>query len=70
MSELTLCNYCSLQRIKRDAKKKGKRVIVKIGGHDDSLGYGVDVYIIEKGGKPSEKNKVCWFMTLTDKCAC
>ena len=67
---MSACNYCKLENIKRDAKRNGKRVIVKKGGHDDSLGYGIDVHILKKGGKPTEKNKVCWFMTLTDKCAC
>lgn len=39
MSELTPCNYCTLQRIKRNAIRDGKVVTVLPGG------IGRDVYV-------------------------
>jgi hypothetical protein len=63
MSELTECNYCTLKRIKRDAKEKGKKVQVKRGVEtDDSLGRGKDVYV--------DGEKTVWFWELTDHCVC
>ena len=64
MSEFTICNYCSLQAIKRDAKKKSLKVIT-VSSMD-----GVDIYVLKKGEKPSERNWRCWFMSISQSCCC
>ena len=69
MSELTKCNYCSLQAIKRDAKKKDLKVVIVPSKEMGSLG-GVEVYVLKKGEKPSKKNWVSWMMKVTDSCVC
>lgn len=78
MSELTSCNYCSLQRIRADAKRERKRVTVLA---DARWGMGgVNVYVHPRdvnvrlldGGEegPRRKFHVAWFMQLTAHCAC
>lgn len=58
MSELTPCNYCVLQRIKRD--NPGKEVtVLKTSEKMISLQVFVE-------GKPIG----VWFMTLSDHCVC
>lgn len=69
MSELTQCNYCRLQSIQRDAKRKGKRVIMAQAGYNKGLG-GHNVHVVGKGEQPNEKNKVCWFMMVSGVCVC
>jgi hypothetical protein len=66
MSELTPCNYCSLERIKARAKKEG-RVIVTV------IGQNVYVHppeIKRKDLGPDGPYWVAWFMSLTDHCVC
>jgi hypothetical protein len=78
MSELTRCNYCSLQRIKEDAKAEKRKVTILA---DARWGMGgVNVYVhppgvnIKKleGGEdgPRKRYFVSWFMALTQHCAC
>jgi hypothetical protein len=78
MSELTRCNYCSLEQIKRDAKAEGKSVTVL---SDAKWGMGgLNVYVHPKtvdvralkGGEDGERKKyhVSWFMKLSSSCAC
>jgi len=43
MSELTRCNYCSLQTIRKEAKKKKLKVTILAGWHG-----GMDVYMHPK----------------------
>jgi len=67
MSELTLCNYCSLRRIKTQARKDGKRVKVTAALYEGELRKfvvqgGVDVFVDGK--------KVAWFMELPNHCCC
>jgi hypothetical protein len=69
MSELTTCNYCKLQSIRRDAKKKKKRVVMKSAGFNHGLG-GYNVYLLDKGQKPNDKNFISWFMMITGVCVC
>ena len=62
MSELTPCNYCTLEGIKR--RNKGKKVKLRPAKKEDKyfLG-GYDVYIDgEKSG--------AWFMEVSDRCVC
>jgi hypothetical protein len=58
MSELTVCNYCSLKRIRED--NKGKKIEVRADKKHSLGGYEVTV-----NGK-----MVAWFMALTDHCVC
>ena len=69
MSELTKCNYCSLQAIKRDAKKKGLKVVIVPSKVMSTLG-GVEVHIVKLGDKLSKENWVSWMMKVTDSCVC
>jgi hypothetical protein len=69
MSDLTQCNHCKLQSIRRDAKIKKKRVVVKSAGFNQGLG-GYNVYVIKHGEKPTDKNWVSWFMMITEVCVC
>jgi hypothetical protein len=70
MSEYTTCNYCKLQSIRRDAKKQKKRIVIKPAGFNMGLG-GFNVYrLSDRNDKPTEKNKVCWFMAITERCMC
>lgn len=63
MSELTLCNRCTLDAMKRRAKKAGEKVVLR-----KSVTYGgTNVSIIRKGG---EREFVAWFQALTESCVC
>lgn len=63
MSELTSCNYCTLQRIKREARERGERVLLR-----PAKGGGIECAT----HKPNEQPKkfTVWFMELTDHCVC
>jgi hypothetical protein len=78
MSELTSCNYCNLERIKRDAWAKKQKVTVLA---DARWGMGgCNVYVHPKtvkihkleGGEdgPRKKYFVAWMMQITTHCAC
>ena len=64
MGELTSCNYCTLKRVKRQAKEEGKKVVVKPGDwHKSPFGSpGKDIFVDDK--------KVAWFAELTGHCVC
>ena len=47
MSELTICNYCKLKRI-RKTKSKGSKVYLKPSSF---MSGGIDVYVVPKGEK-------------------
>jgi hypothetical protein len=75
MSELTMCNYCSLQIIIRKAPK-GSKVIMKA-----SCGGGMDVYVVPEGeeldtrtdpktGNNLSKQWKAWMMEIPDHCCC
>lgn len=72
MSELTLCNFCTLRRIRKNAKTKGNRVILKSATYSsgNNLG-GTDVFVLGPKERMS-KNKcfITWFMALSDHCVC
>ena len=70
MSELTPCNYCTLQRMKRAAKLNGERVVMVRAKEIQGLG-GMDVYVLPKGEKKLEKKYFrAWFMALGNRCEC
>lgn len=76
VSELTQCNYCSLNRIKARAKKNNCRVIVK-RGQNFGVGAGHDVFVVPNGEEADkepdhEKNKHfrSWMMRIGSHCEC
>lgn len=77
MSELTRCNYCSLQRYKDEAKEKKMKVHLIL----NTQYGGIDVYITPKDEKPDTRTDPktgnhlssywrSWFMELSDRCVC
>ena len=79
MSELTECNYCTLQGIKRWAKANGRRVVTMPSFQRASTPRGIDVFMIPPGVSKHdlrtredlrEKYGGTWFMALTDHCCC
>lgn len=69
MSELTQCNYCSLQEIQRRAKREGK-FVTRRADTKYALG-GFNVYVYPRGVPiDHDKHFVAWFMELTDHCVC
>ena len=78
MSELTQCNYCSLQEVKARAKKN-KMVVTLLAGHPTFKGLpaGIDVYVHPKSVKirevphvPRQAYWYRWFMERSDRCCC
>ena len=76
MSELTRCNYCSLQNIKRRAKEQGARVYVR---PSKFMGGGYDIFVVSAGDKLDasvDKDGNCgwqwvsWMMEIPDHCVC
>ncbi len=72
MSELTLCNYCSLLNINADAKIK-RQVVTKRGDTKPSGAFpnGVTILVHPKGVHPTrDEHFVAWFADLTTHCVC
>lgn len=69
MSELTRCNYCSLQQLTKQAKKEGKRVERFPSAKMKPLG-GFEIHLLRPGEKVGPKNWEAWMMTITDHCVC
>lgn len=78
MSELTPCNFCNLNRIKRRAKENGMKVTVL---NDPRWGMGgSNVYVHPKGLKieklpggedgPRSKYFASWMMEIPARCNC
>jgi len=69
MSELTPCNYCSLNSIKRRADRNGKRVTTQWrNGWLEVYVHPSDVKIVND--KDREKYRQGSMMALTDHCVC
>lgn len=85
MSGLTECNYCSLENIKTDTKKKGYKVVMT----PSEFMNGINVFIVPKhfkikdirqwkdcdacpphGDTNYRRYHVSWFMKLPDYCVC
>lgn len=68
------CNYCILQRLKRIARERSKRVITI------AQPRGINAYLVPKGTRVTtfrnwtkqakDKCFSSWFMELTDRCVC
>lgn len=65
MSELTLCNWCSLQWYYRRYGKGNVKLVPAKG----ELG-GLDVIVREGLDQPWPKEPAGWFWQLTDHCVC
>jgi len=80
MSELTRCNYCRLQDIKRMAKEQGSRVYVRPSNFCPKYNIGgYDIFMVPKGEKldtsvDKDGNHgwqwVAWMMEIPDHCVC
>lgn len=70
MSELTQCNFCSLEDIKRKAKREGKKVTLLPAKRDKYYMGGLDVFVHPKKVKPTRRHLVAWFMELGNSCCC
>jgi hypothetical protein len=77
MSELTTCNYCNLEAIKADARKK-KYCVTLMGLPKSKLG-GIEVYVHPKDMPITQLNQkeegtkkywVAWMWVITDHCVC
>lgn len=65
MSEMTLCNYCTLNGFRLEAKKEKSTVFLKpkpIKGFPK----GVDVFKVKNGNK----TWLCWFADVPEDCVC
>lgn len=78
MSELTQCNYCSLQRYKREAKERKMRVSVLPSRFRIEGMTGLDVYVhpktvsgteLAKQGSDSPYHR-SWMGDITERCVC
>ena len=73
MSDLTICNYCHLQAIRKRAKENDKKVSTRAGGFPEfPTGTSVFVHLKEIKGEDQfqEQFKVAWFMELSRGCVC
>ena len=71
MSELTSCNYCNLQRYKRQAKEQNARLYLR--GQDVFIvpkGQKLDMTVDPKTGNHTSGQWVAWLMEITDHCVC
>jgi len=70
MSELTQCNYCTLQRMRAETKKNNERVVLIKAKEIQGLG-GMDIYVLPKGEKQLKKKYFRgWFMAIGNSCEC
>lgn len=63
MSDMTPCNYCEFQRMKREAKTKKQKISTVPEPHPPHFPNGVRVL---RDGKPAG----VWFGALGDHCEC
>lgn len=69
MSELTICNRCTLESM-RHSQPEGVRIVLRRKGANFGLG-GIAVLAVPKGETPDiDKHRVAWFMELTERCCC
>jgi len=85
MSELTPCNYCSLKRIKAEARVKKMRVVKR----PSAFMGGIEIFVVPQNMKAAEidswtgpcddfpngdlswqKHHRAWFMELSKQCCC
>ena len=72
MSELTQCNFCSLQEIKTNAKAAGNTITVMADGTQSKNVYvhPKSVNVRALNDQQREKYFVSWMEDLTPECAC
>lgn len=74
MSDLTPCNYCNLNRIKRYAKREGRTVALHPGVPTQGLPGDVNIYVVPPGEElitgDESPHFAAWFMELTNHCVC
>lgn len=76
MSSLTICNYCSLKRIRAHAKDAGQKVtIIRASFHTWTQGQDVYVHPPEVDfdkltHKERQQYHRSWFAELTEECCC
>lgn len=73
MSELTPCNYCTLQKIKERAKKDSKVVSLKsqpIEHFPKAQAVFVHPKKTHNELRFQAKYQVAWFVELSDHCVC
>lgn len=81
MSELTPCNYCSLQRIKARAKQEKMKITVLSNATWGMGGYNIykhpkniNIRKLAKSNREDDKelNQYCvsWMMEIPDRCCC
>lgn len=83
MSELTICNYCLLQKAKKKAKEKRQQITIRKNGDLEYFPKGLDVYMHPKGvtiprgytredGDGGEFGKyfVMWMADIGESCCC
>jgi len=70
LSEFTLCNYCSMEILKRRAKREDKKVVMRAKALSRSFPKGVDIHLVPKGKEATKQNWVAWFAELTNHCVC
>ena len=70
MSELTRCNYCSLQQIKRDAAARGATVTTRMETPQERTFNGTihDAWVVVEVS--DREQPVAKFMALTTHCVC
>ena len=71
MSDLTLCNFCILKKMKQKAKSRGNKIILR----PSSFQGGIDVFEVARGKKMANLNlnpddSECWMMEIGDRCEC
>lgn len=64
MSEMTPCNRCSLDRMKRQANARGVKVITKIEGPESDTPGWISAWYSD------QDEPTAWFMQLTERCVC
>jgi hypothetical protein len=76
MSEIILCNYCNLKKIRADARRYGNHVVLR-----QATGKlkGVNTYVVPdaydlthltEGSEAHKKYFRAWFMSVPDHCVC
>lgn len=63
MSDLTPCNFCTMQNMKARAEMRGVELIVQLETEGDMVDWWSARYSDQT--EPS-----AWFMAITDSCAC
>jgi len=70
---MSICNFCTLQRMRKRARKKGLRIVtrrIQPKSREDWGMGGLDIHLLKKGEKPTNDNRKAWFMELTAHCVC